>query len=299
MGTPAVQDLTIYWNGTALCRTSGNIQTVLTRHPRFTPYVLKPDGQYVGASDVIGEQGDPATDAMVATLYLTHKATALASALAVERTLMDEMRAFQAILNPMAGAGTLRIDRSTAAAAAVSSEVLKARPVSVPRYGLDVVTNDGLVEPTRGNLDTAWELWCPLPYFYDRVATTAAVTADTAPGVVVAANAGPIATGVRFQVTGATLAPTQVNINNTTNGYSLIWRRTTGTFTPGDYVDWFYTDPREEVHSANTTLGPAVTPTGTDYCELSPGNNTITATRSGGTGTVSLTISWKHRYLSL
>lgn len=299
MGTPAVQDLTIFWNGTALLRTAGNVQTVLTRHPSFAPFTLSPDGQYVGATDVVAEQGDPAAEAMACTLYLTHRATGLGSALAVERTLMDEMRAFQAIINPTSGAGTLRIDRSTAAAVAVSSEVLKVRPISVPRYGLEVVAGDGMVEPTKGYLETEWGLWCPLPYFYDRVATTTTITADSPAGTATATNAGPMPVGVRFYVDSITGAPTEITLTNTTNGYVFVWRKTTGNFAAGDYVDWFYTDQREESHSANSTLGLSVGPAGDDYCEFAAGANSLSALRSGGTGTVVMTASWKSRYLSL
>jgi hypothetical protein len=157
MTMPLGTDLTVYWNGTALTGTSGSVTRSLKRLPEFSPFELKVASEVlVGATDVIAEQGDPEAQAMRCTLHLSHKASGLASALLVERTLMDEVRAYQAILNSMAGVGTLRVDRSTAAGVAVSSEVPKVRIVSAPRYGLEIVPGDGLVEPTRGYLETTW-----------------------------------------------------------------------------------------------------------------------------------------------
>lgn len=301
MATPAGQDLTIYYNAAQLTGTSGSVTRVLKRLPRFSPFTLKPDGTLVGATDVLAEQGDPPVEAMKLTLSMTHKVEGAASALVAERTLMDEMRAFALLVNPFDGPGTLRFDRSTAAGAAISTEVLKVRPVSVPRYGVDTVAGDGMVEPTRAFLETDWDFWCPLPYFYDRVATTAEVTANSPAGTVAVTNGGPAPCGVRFQVKngGVTGAPTELTITNTTNSYRFIWRKLSGSFVVGDYVDWFYTDPREETHSASTSLGAAVSPLGDDFIELARGVNTITALRSGGTGTVVLTVSFKPRYLSV
>lgn len=214
---------------------------------------------------------------------------------------MDEVRAYQAILNPMAGVGTLRVDRSTAGGAAVSSEVPKVRIVGAPRYGLEIVPGDGLVEPTRGYVETTWELWCPLPYFYDRVASTAEVAAGNSPATQPIANPGIAPCGLRFEVKAGSVvsAPTQVTVTNTTNGYSFLWRKLSGAFVAGEYIDWFHADPREEAHTLGTSPGSAVSPTGRDYMEVASGTNAITAQRTGGTGSLVLTMSWKPRYLSL
>ena len=104
MTTPLGTDLTLYWNGTQITGTSGSVTRSLKRLPEFSPFEQKvPTATLVGATEVLAEQGDPEAQAMRCTLHLSHKASGLASALLVERTLMDELRAYQAILNPMAG----------------------------------------------------------------------------------------------------------------------------------------------------------------------------------------------------
>lgn len=296
MGTPIGQDLTVYYGGTVLTGTTGNVTRALKQLPSFSPFQLRPEGDYVGATDVIAEAGEPAVEAMKIVLSMAHEITGVATALAAERECMDELRAWNELVNPFDGVGTLRFDRSTAAAAAVSTEVLRVRPISVPRYSIEVVDGDGMVNPTRAFLKTDTEFWCPLPYFYNRVATTKDYVADTAADSDTCANPGIAPCGVRFEVTAITDSPTQVTIANTTNGYSFVWKKNSGNFAAGDYIDWYYTDQREEAHKGGTSI---VSADGLAYFELACGNNTVTATRTAGTGTVSITASWKPRYLSL
>lgn len=296
----AGQDLTLYWNGAQLTGTSGSIMRALKRLPEFSRFSAKPSGAVVmGAMDVLAEQGDPQVEAMTFTLHLSHKASGLASALLVERALMDEVRAYQAILNPFAGSGTLRVDRSTAGGASVSSEVPFVRVVGVPRFGPAILPATESVEPTRGYLETAWDLWCPLPYFYDRLATTTYVLANNPAGSVIVTNPGVAPCGVRFQVGSPPGNATELTITNTTNGYGFVWRKLSGSFVTGDWIDWFHTDPREESHIATTSPGSSVSPTGADYMELPTGTSTITALRSAGSQQVGIDISFKPRYLSL
>lgn len=292
MATPVSQDLTLYYNGTQITGTSGNVTRALKRLPSFAPFTWRPDGVYAGMFDVWAEQGDPAADPMAVTLSLTHKIAGVASALAAERECMDEMRSIQELINPFDGAVSMRFDRSTAAAAAVSTELLYVRPVSVPRYSIETFPNDGLVEVARAFMETEWEFWAPIPYFVNRTASTQDIASGASQTL---ANPGVKPCGVRFAIKAASVAgsPTQITITNTTNGYVTVWTKATA-FAAGEYIDWCSEDPRQEQLTAGTALGGAG---GADYCELSCGNNSVSV--AVDTGSLTLTASWKPHYLSL
>lgn len=298
MTNPAGQDLTLYWRDTALTGTSGNVTRALKRLPAFSPFEMDTaEASYIGPMDVFAEQGDPGVKAMTVTLWMSHKVSGVASALAAERELMDEMRAWHELLLPLSGTGTLTIHRHNAAGADVETDVLYARVLRVSRYGGDVVAGGEMVEPTRAYLETETVFYCPLPYFYAATADTSQVTADSPAGAQTLTNDGALPCGLRVEVAagGISGSPTSITVANATNGYSFVWSKGSA-FAAGDYIDWFYTDPRAVTMTAGTTITGA---TGDDYMELSSGGNAITALRSAGTGAAVLTCSWKRRDLSL
>jgi len=290
--TIATQDLTITWGGTAITGTNGNVTRTLRHIPTFSPYGSRPDGLYSGPADAVAEQGDPPVDPMTITLHLTSRCDA-GTALANERELSDDMRTLHQSLNPFDGAQTLRIARTDHDGGAVSSEVYKCRLVSVPRYGRSIVAAGGHMSPTGGQLDTDFVIWCPIPYFYDTTATTTTVVADDPLNSYTLNNAGIGPIGAKFVIDSITGAPTKITINNSTASESFIWSKGSA-FAAAEEVDFFYANPTQVTW--DNTLGSSGSP---PYFELDEGDNTVTAFRDSGTGTVTMTASWKNRYLTL
>lgn len=289
-------DLTVSWNGTDFISADVAVRRSLKRLPSCSPFVLSPEADYVAATDSHAEAGEPRAEPMEITLWIQHKVSTT-SALVAERELMDEIRLIQETINPFDGVGTLKFARADADENAIATEVYKVRPVSVPRYSVEWIPSGD--PPTVSKVavaETEWRFWCPIPYFYNATATTLEYVADDPADSDTMANPGIAPCGARFAVTAISGSPTQVTITNSTNGYAFVWKKTSGNFAAGDWIDWYYTDPREQSHDTDTSIVDA---TGAAYFELACGNNTVTALRSAGSGTVTITASWKPRYLSL
>lgn len=129
----------------------------------------------------------------------------------------------------------------------------------------------------------------------DGSAAAAELAIGASPDTVTIVNAGRRWTGVRLRVkTGSVSGSvTSITFSNGANSDELIWTNA-GGFADGDYLDWFATDPRtiDRTDTANRFGGTST------RMRLDVGSNTLTGTRSAGTGTLTVELLWPALFLT-
>lgn len=127
----------------------------------------------------------------------------------------------------------------------------------------------------------------------DTAPATAELAIGASPDTVVINNASRRWVGLRVTFGSVSGSVTSVTITNGANGDTLIITNA-GGFANGDYLDVLATDPRKIARS-----GSAVRFGAGYYCRLETGSQTLTGTRTAGSGTCTLSLSWPELHLTL
>lgn len=127
----------------------------------------------------------------------------------------------------------------------------------------------------------------------DTAPATAELAIGASPDTVTINNAGRRWVGLRVTFGSVSGSVTSVTIANDVNSDSLIITNA-GGFANGDYLDFLATDPRkiDRLDSANRFGG------GTYRMRLETGSQTLTGSRTAGSGTCTLSLSWPELHLT-
>lgn len=219
--------------------------------------------------------------------------------------IQDAWAELTTAFDPLLGAIKVQSARTDVSAAAVTRYLI-ADIVDVPPYQEFNSEPRGMKESggyqgAGGYIVYVVRFRTLFPYFVgsalltaDHSAAAATLDIGASPDTVVIDNNGRRWTGIRIVFGSVSGSVTTVTIGNSANSDSLVISNA-GGFANGDYLDFLATDPRVIDRS-----GSAVRFGGGNYrMRLEPGSQTLTGTRTAGTGTCTLTLSWPELHLTL
>lgn len=277
-------EVVMYWNGTAVAQTVGNV----TRRPadkpgRINPVDLPPpvtpgwQGAYIATADA------PFPQSGTGMFRVEGQTSTTSTEPLVLRDLRDDWSLLGARYNPLDGEVMFRVDSVANGGGAVSRQI-RARVLSLPTAALvDKVPGEegGIyIAPAP----TAMRYWYPVKF-----ATYGLWRNVTASSVTISATGSGV-TGAVVN-SGIRRVPTQVEFANKSGTVSSLTLSATGedtvTFTSptnGQIADFGYTTPGDfSATTATVNVGAFMT--------AKAGSTTWTATTAGG-GTIDVIIRW-------
>lgn len=207
---------------------------------------------------------------------------------------ISEWRRLEKLLSPDAGEVYLKITRtddddSTTVTNMLLCEAMGLPALPFPKGGEDESVFGAMLRyPLR--------LWCPFPFFWTLTPETATTTSiGASPGTATLNNTGSVYCGVKFVVGSVSGTVTKITVSNSTTGDEFTV--SSSAFVNGDTFDFGYTDKQWQSSMLSGTGVPvfATNAAGDSKASmlLAPGNNSISATRVGGTGSCVLTAYWQ------
>lgn len=293
------------FNGSAIARTTsgGAVWTVLGYgggHGQLADRQHKHVEMIDGLIDQGGGHIAPARDWWVAVKADVSGMSGSDTAAKIQDGWAELTTAF----NPLLGVVKLQSARTNVSAAAVTRYIL-GEVIEVPSYQEFNSEPQGLRESggyqgAGGYIVYVVRFRTVFPYWIG----SALLNQDTAPAnaelaisgasdTVTINNASRRWVGIRVLFGSVSGSVTSVTISNDANSDSLIITNS-GGFANGDYLDFLATDPRkiDRLDSANRFGG------GTYRMRLETGSQTLTGTRTAGSGTCTLSLSWPELHLT-
>ena len=279
------QEVTVYWNGTAVEGTFSNIDRVLATFPTVQPASwTRPEQRAYG--NAVLTTGDPVIGPATISYVIESTYNGVSTGTTIYRELHDEWETLAGIYTPWNAAQELRIDRKDTGGSTLSRVIDchslnlgSMRPVVTAEPGVNLFeANKRIRFPVA--------LRAPLGVWHDRTATEQTGTATTGGANIGAfTNGGIMPTPCRVEVTSVGSTPATLTINDQT---SDVVAASSTTFTTGSYLDFGYTDPGVLDTSSDITI------TVGDWMEIATGSNTFTVTTDAGT--LGLKILYKERW---
>lgn len=223
----------------------------------------------------------------------------------VEAKIQDGWAELNTAFDPLLGTIKVQAARTNVATTAVTRYLL-AEIIDVPPYQEFSAEPKGMRESggyqgAGGYIVYVVRFRTLFPYFVgsalltqDTTPATAELAIGASPDTVVINNAGRRWVGMRITFGSVSGTVTAVTIANAANSDSLIITHPSG-FVNGDYLDFLATDPRViDRSSSSVRFG------GGNYrMRLETGSNTLTGSRTTGSGTCTLSLSWPELHLTL
>lgn len=285
-------DVAVYWNGTAVNQTVGNVTRAMQGYLVVNTTPIAPTEEQMWESVTL-ETGAPQVGDATGFFTVRGTTSTTSSLAAIERELLDDWSLLGSRYNPFDGLVELRVDRVNASAAAVS-RALMVRPVETattsghrggmePGIRLSDTTSGATAKPHYYYL-VNWR--APYGLWRDRTASTGTATATTSGATLATTNSGIRDVPCRVTIGTTTGSPTTVRLILSSTAYLIITNPVTA-----QYFDFGYTTAGEYDGdlTIDQSLGDLRIPTGT---------TNWTAQVTGGTGTVEMTVTFKAEYNS-
>lgn len=286
-------DVVVYWNGTAVNQTVGNVTRAMQGYLVVEPATIEPvvDKQF---QSVELQTGDPIVGGASGYFTVRGVTSTTSSLAAVERELLDDWSLMGSRYNPFDGVVDLRVDRVDAAAAAVS-RVLRVRAsqlATVTGHRGDLKPGLRLSDAFSGATTAKPHYYYPVAFtasyglWKQRTAATGTGTATTGGATVSTVNSGVRGVEGRIEFGTVTGSPTTLTIALSGTTYLTFTSPATG-----QYYDFGYTTPGDYTGTATLVAGS------TNW-RIPAGTTNWTATVTAGTGTVPITASFKPEFNS-
>lgn len=287
-----LSETTIYWNGTTVEQTVGDVTRTRVGLLSFDGgEVTTPEAEMYGGVRI--QTGDPVQGASGALLQLLGTYSGSSSDGAVrQRAMADDWLALGTRYNPHASAGALlelRVDRKDTSNA-TTSRVALARVSHAPTLTVVKGGDESMGVRAAAFYRYAVPFRIPGGLWRDRTATTGTGTVNGSTNPVTLNNTGVKGTTVRVEWATVVGTVTGISISDST-GVLFTLTHATG-FAAADYVDFGYTTDGQLAVSSNTTVNVG------GWWELATGSASYDVARTAGTGTGTLTISWRPHYFS-
>lgn len=285
-------DVAVYWNGTAVNQTVGNVTRALQGYLVANATALTPTEEVMFES-VSLETGAPIVGEATGHFTVRGTTSTTSSLVAIEREMLDDWSLMGLRYNPFDGLVELRVDRKDATNTTVSRALMvravEVGTVSAHRGGMepglrlsDTYSSSTAVSKPHYYYLVNWR--APYGLWRDRTATTATATATTSGVTLAATNSGIRDVPCRVTIGATTGSPTTVRLILSSTAHLIAANPTTG-----QYYDFAYTTAGE--HDGNLTIDQSI-----GDLRIPAGTTNYTAQVTGGTGTVEMTLTYKAEY---
>lgn len=225
-----------------------------------------------------------------------------------ESRLIDAWAEAASFFNPVSSAVKLACSRPDSDGNTVSRYLL-ASALSVSQFQMRM--NDpqerkesGAYDPDGGcyivwvqRADTRFPWWTSAALLdQDTAPATAELAVGASTDTVTIVNPGDRWAGVRLEVKAASVSGTVTgwSVSNGANASVLGMTKATA-MAAAEAVDWYATSPLANSRSSGWEFSTAAPNT----FRLEPGSNTLTVTRTAGSGTLTLLVSWPSHHLTI
>lgn len=299
--------ITFTWNGSSVAatRSSGAVWTV--RDYEFGSFEVQPRVQRLDFLHGEWETYQPLPKPSLSWRLAIQADVTGITGTDAEGELLDGWAEAAEFFNPLDGVGWLGVSRPDASGATVSRR-LRASVLSVPQFRIQAFDPKGIggsgAYPVSGapyivyvvGGDTRFPYWVRSTLLStDTGAAAAELAVGASPDTVTINNPGVRWAGCKLVVKAGSVSGTVTGftVENTTNGDTMVLTRGSA-FAAGEYLDWFATDPLEIDKDSDWRYGGAG-----DKLRLEPGDNTLEVTRTAGSGTLTLELSWPALFLTM